>query len=339
MRKNIPFVAIGLIITALSIGFLANITPASAQSSGGTGQALEIAPPVITLTADPGQSIDTKINLRNVSGGDLVVTGEINDFVANGEDGTPKILLDDKESSPYSIKSWISPLPELSLKSRQKADLPVTISVPANASPGGYYGVIRFTGTPPELKGTGVSLSASLGSLILLRVNGKVKESVSIAEFSVNQRAGKPSSIFETASSDKDPITFTARFQNNGNIHEQPVGQITITDMFGNKIAAPNINLQANNILPSSTRKFEQPLDYSIIGNKMLFGRYTAELKVTYGSDKTVLTKIITFWVIPYTLIGIIIILLIATFIGLRYAIIRYNRYIRNQVQYPKNKK
>jgi len=325
MKKNI-FAITSLVITTLAIGLFIQPVIVSAVDANATGQALEIAPPVVSLTADPGQTITTQISLRDISGGDLVVTGEINDFIANGEDGTPKILLNDSEVSPYSIKSWISPLPELSLKPKQIENLPVTIIVPENAAPGGYYGVVRFTGTPPELKGTGVSLTASLGALILLRVNGDVKENITIEEFSVNKDGGKSGTLFETT-----PLQFIERFKNNGNIHEKPVGQITITDMFGKKVAAVNVNLQTYNILPNSIRKFDQPLDSSVIGNKILFGRYTADLKVAYGTDKQVLTQTITFWVIPYTLIGFIIILIVSGFIGLRYAVKRYNQHIRNQ--------
>lgn len=326
--KSKLYIITGFIITLLAVGVFANSTPAfAADTTTGNGQALEIAPPVVTLTADPGETITTNISLRDISSGDLIVTGEINDFVASGEDGTPKIILDTSdEKSPYSIKDWISPLPELTLKSKQIVSLPVTIIVPENAAPGGYYGVVRFTGTPPELKGTGVSLTASLGALILLRVNGEAKENLAIEEFSVNKNGSKSGNFFETT-----PLQFVERFKNSGNIHEQPVGQVKITDMFGKNVATLNVNLQSNNVLPSSVRKFDQTIDSSVIGNKILFGRYTAELKVTYGSSKQVLTQSITFWVIPYTLIGFIIIVAIGGFIGLRFMIKRYNQHIRNQ--------
>lgn len=330
MKKRNLFIITGLSLFALATGLFASTTIASAQATN--GQALEIAPPVMILTADPGQTIKTKITLRNVSNGLLVVGSQINDFVAGGEDGTPKIIMDNSESSPYSIKDWIGSLSDMTLKSKQIENLPVTITVPANAAPGGYYGVIRFTATPPELKGTGVSLSASLGALILLRVNGEAKESMTIEDFSINKN-GKAESLFETT-----PLQFVERIKNNGNVHEQPAGQITITDMFGKKVAAVNINLPPSNILPDSIRKFEQPLDSSVLGKRILFGRYTAELKVTYGANKQVITKTITFWVIPFTMIAAGIVALIATFLALRYAIKRYNRYIRSQVQKPRQK-
>lgn len=134
-------------------GVFLQTATASAQSSGNSGgQALEIGPPVMNLSADPGETIKTKISLRDISSTSLIVQGTVNDFVAGGEDGTPKILLEEGETSPYSFKKWVTPLSQLTLKPKQIKDLPITISVPSNASPGGYYGVIRFTATPPELE-------------------------------------------------------------------------------------------------------------------------------------------------------------------------------------------
>jgi len=264
------------------------------------------------------------------------VSSVVNDFTAYGEDGTPKIILDETEPNPYSLKGWVSYFPDLTLKSKEIKNLPVTITVPEDAAPGGYYGVVRFTATPPELKGTGVSLSASLGALILLRVNGDVKESLSIESFTASQ-AGKSGTLFESA-----PIQFIERLKNSGNIHEQPTGQIIINDMFNKKVAVLNVNLSLNNILPQSIRKFDQPLDSTVIGNKMLFGKYTANLSIKYGAKGEVLTKSIEFWVIPYRLIGTIIVGIIVIFTGLYLVMKRYNRYIigkANKTRTTKRKK
>src|SRR5665213_89209 len=71
-------------------------TPAPAQSKSSTannGQALEIAPPLVYLTVNPGETVKTQILIRDISSGDLIVTGQVNDFVADGETGAPKVLL------------------------------------------------------------------------------------------------------------------------------------------------------------------------------------------------------------------------------------------------------
>ncbi len=317
---------LGIVVPAALAAPAAKAAPTPPPTNANAGQALEIAPPVITLSADPGTTIKTQISLRDISSSNLVVKGQVNDFIAAGEDGTPKILLDDSNvSNPFSIKGWVAPLPELLMIPKQIKNLPVTISVPANASPGGHYGVIRFTATPPELKGTGVSLSASLGSLVLINVSGDIKEDMSVQDFIVTHN-GKAGTLFESA-----PVSFTEKLKNTGNTHEQPTGQVTVKDMFGKTIGAVNVNLPPRNVLPNSVRKFEQPLDSSVIGNKKLFGRYTAQLNVTYGVKKQTVSSSLSFWVIPYRLVGVVIAILIIGFFVLRFFIQRYNRSIINK--------
>jgi hypothetical protein len=314
---------LALIAFSLGIGSVAFAATTTSQSNPvNNGQALEIAPPLIYLTVNPGQTITTPIYIRDVSGGDLIVTSQIDDFVAGGDSGTPKILLNNDASNPYTMKNWVVPPASLLLVPRQIRTLTLTLNVPSNASPGGHYGVIRFTATPPSLKGTGVSLSASLGSLMLVTVNGKITQHLSVQSFTVNN-GGKAGGFFESG-----PVNFVEQLKNTGNVHLQPVGQVSIFDMFGKKLAAVNVNLPPGNILPSSTRQFSQPLNSEVIGNKMLFGHYSADLKVTYGTSHIVLTDSIGFWVIPVKLIAIVIIVLVGGFFVLRYILRRYNRYI-----------
>jgi hypothetical protein len=309
--------AVAVIAIVASL-FLAKVS--NAQTGQGTGQALEISPPVMTLTTDPGKTIKTRINVRNVSKTDLIVKGEANDFVADGEGGTPKVLLEPGETSPYSIKSWISAPASITLVPQEIKTMEITIAVPADASPGGHYGVIRFTGTPPDLEGQGVSLSASLGSLILLSVNGNVKENLSVEEFSVNKN-GKSGTFF-----DSTPTQIVERIKNSGNTHEQPAGSVTITNMFNKSVASFSYNPQSRYILPGSIRKFDQSLEQQLHG-KHLFGKYTATLAILYGKDYgQQLNSTVTFWVIPWKIILIVIAVLIAGFFLIRFGIKRYNR-------------
>jgi hypothetical protein len=329
MKKRLLIAASALTVLALCLNIATPAMIVSAQSAdqNGGGQALEIAPPVLNLSGNPGETINSEISLRDVSTSSLVVTGEVNDFTANGEDGSPKILLEEGETSPYSMKDWFAPLAQLTLKSREIRKLPISISIPADAAPGGYYSVVRFTATPPELEDQGVSLSASLGALVLMRVNGQAKEGITIETFET-AKDGKTNNLFEGG-----PINFVTRLKNTGTIHEQPAGTVTVTDMFGKTIGAVSVNQPVRNILPQSTRKFESPLDKSVIGNKILFGRYTATLKVTYGESNQTVTKQVSFWVIPYRAIGIAIIAMLITFFALRFMIRRYNQHIIKQAQ------
>lgn len=324
MKRLVSFVAVSLSLLACC---LLTGGPALAATTG-VGQALEIAPPIVTLTVNPGQVINTQIKLRDITKDNLLVTNEVNDFVAAGEDGTPKILLNSDPNNPFSMKNWISPLPSLDLAPQQIKTLNITINVPANASPGGHYGVIRFTGTPPHLKGQGVALSASLGALVLLTVRGQLTHNLSVKEFYVSG-SGKKGSFFEAA-----PLSFVARLQNNGNVQEMPSGNLIIKDMFGRVTAGIAINQPPRNVLPASIRKFEGQLDKTNLGNKHLFGRYSAVLTVKYGdnNDQTLIASL-AFWVIPWKLILGVVIALIVAFFGLRFLLRRYNQRIISRAQ------
>lgn len=288
-----------------------------------SGQALELAPPVVTVSAKPGEVVKAQITIRNVAPNTLIAKNQINDFVAAGEDGTPKLLLEENETSPFSMKKWIAPVPQMTLKPKQLVTQPINISIPANAAPGGYYAVIRFTGTPAGIDTSGVSLSASIGALVILRVQGEAREAMSVEEFSASKN-GQVGTLFEST-----PIRFITRVKNEGNVHEQPVGQIVIRDMFGRTQAAVNVNLEQRNVLPQSIRRFESLLDKSVIGNKFMFGRYNAKLTFKYGPEnKQVTSSNLTFWIMPWKLIVIIVAGLITLFFLLRVLLRRYNDYI-----------
>lgn len=336
LHHSITWLALITYIFAFNAPALVNAQTArpTAQSTANNGQALEIAPPVIYVNADPGETVKTQILIRDISSGDLLVNGQVNNFVSGGEDGTPKIILDKDEdaNNAYSMVDWVEPLPSLRLVPREIKTMTATINVPKDASPGGHYAVIRFTSVPPSLEGSGVSLSASIGVLVLVTVSGKITEGINIESISVS-RNSKKGSFFESG-----PLEFSERIKNTGNVHVQPKGQLSITNMFGKKLTDLNINQPPGNVLPQSIREFKQSLDSAVIGNKRLFGRYTAKLTVTYGTDKKTATSTITFWVIPYKIVALVIAILIALFFLFRFLLKRYNRRVVEQANRRRNK-
>lgn len=313
-------------LAAVTIGTISNPVAINNQN---VGEALEIAPPLVYLNANPGQTITTQIQVRDIAKGDLLVTGQADDFVAAGTNGNPKILFHDNAASdPFSLKNWIAPLPGVVLKPEQINSITVTINVPKNATPGGHYGLIRFSAVPPSLSGkNGVSLSASLGTLILLTVSGHIKQKMSLTKFYSNNSTGQPTSFFQS-----DPLGVSETFKNDGNVAEQPQGQMTIKDMFGKTLVTMSINPVNANVLPASTRIFTQTINSIIIGNRTLFGRYSATLNVSYGNHQTLSSKL-TFWVIPVVPILILLVALVVGFFLLRWLIKRYNQHILDKAK------
>jgi hypothetical protein len=312
-----------VMFAAASVAYAAaSPAPAAPPQSNSPGQGLEISPPVIELSANPGQTITTQVRLRDVTAGELIAKGEVDDFGAGGdENGQPKLLLNETGASRYSLKYWVGAVPNLVLAPQQLVSNTITIHVPANAEPGGHYGVVRFTGVPPSLQGTGVALAASVGSLILLRVNGPVTEQLNVAEFSTYQK-GVKTSFFEAG-----PVDFLVRLKNTGTVHEMAKGNITVKNWFGKSVAVLNVNANGGNVLPDSIRRFQ-----ATMSQKKLFGHYTANLSLTYAGTKT-LTATYGFWVIPWKLILLLVLgVLVAAYL-LRVGIKKYNDHIIAQAR------
>ncbi len=313
---------LALLVTLFSIG------PAAYAQTQKSGQGLEISPPTVEVSTDPGKQVTFNIRVSNVTKDPLVVTTTIDDFVAQGEDGQAKLLIDSHDPNPYSVKGW-GPAPEkITLIKDEAKTIPIVLTVPKDASPGGHYGVARFTGVPPGLEGTGVGLSASIGTLMLVNVSGNAQTSAKFVEFSANVN-GKKGTFFE-----KGPVGFIERIQNTGNVHFKPIGTVRVTDWRGKEVQVLSVNPTGGNVLPNSIRKFSQTMD----SKKHLFGKYKADANVQYAGKN--LHGVITFWVIPFKTIAIVVAALILLFIIIR-TLLRWHtaRAINRELYAKKGKK
>jgi len=95
-------------------------------------------------------------------------------------------------------------------------------------------------------------------------------------------------------------VNFEVRFENKGNVHIQPQGEIVIKNMWGKERGIIPINHQTHfgNVLPNSIRKFE----FAWKGEYQFsdIGRYSAELALAYGTDnRKFVTSKTYFWVVP----------------------------------------
>jgi hypothetical protein len=224
--------------------------------------------------------------------------------------------LDENSYAPtHSLKRYMVPLKNVTIAPNERKEIDVTITVPASAPPGGYYGAVRFA--PVSTDGSQqVNLNASAASLILMTVPGDTKEQLLLSNFDIQQDGGTGKN-FRTP----DNLSLLLRFQNKGNIQESPFGQIYVKK--GNKVVyTSNFNQDTpkDTILPDSYRRWEIPLK-----NLGKFGKYTVGATFTYGTKNQSLEVTKTIWIIPtsYILgaIGgliLIILLIVGIFFGIR---------------------
>ena len=287
MIRRKLFASIGLafgaiaIIASSSVTAFAAATPAATAPTG-TGNALRVSPVRNDLEIKPGASQTIDIYVQNLSGSEIKLKAIVNDFVAGkDETGSPNIILDENKSAPVrSFKQYVTPLQEFTVKPNEQHDVKVTISIPANADAGGYFGAVRFAPADAD-SGKTLSLSASVGSLVLVRVPGDLRETASIASLEVRKK-NKAGSFF-TSSKDLNGVV---RIQNTGNVQVQPFGKVLLKKS-GKLLTSYEINntQPRGNVLPDSIRRFDFKLDK--LGS---FGKYTLEANLGYGTKGQLIT-------------------------------------------------
>ncbi|MFA5021735.1 MAG: hypothetical protein WC508_01470, partial [Patescibacteria group bacterium] len=191
------------------------------------------------------------------------------------------------------------------------------------------------TASQPSVDDRAVAVNSKVGTLVLLKVNGDLKESGQVLEFKTQPQNNYFFGL---------PINFLVRFSNTGNIHLIPEGKIELKNWFG-QIETFYLNEGKNNVLPNSTRRFEIVWGKNFEGNfwqnfwsglnqdfrHLAFGKYTANLELNYGTEqKQTIQKQFSFWIIPWRLIAALLI-----FIGLIIIFIKINskmRRLKNKV-------
>jgi hypothetical protein len=295
----------------LSVGVFASVlNPVGAQQGSSNG--FLVSPVRSELTIEPGKSETVKLTIENATNSPTVAKPIVNDFEPNNDEtGQPKILLDeDASAAGNSFKSLVGNLQPIPLGAKEKKEVSVKISVPGNANAGGYYGTVRFVS---EQEGTdkNVALSASVGTIFLVRVPGNLTEKLDLVQFTAAKNGSN--GRFFINSGDMSVVT---RLKNTGNIHVKPYGRVEITDRGGKVVETYEFNNTEPraNVLPNSTRKFEDKLK-----NEKWFGQYTVTANFGYGSGGSLITAKTTFWVIPSWLVILFVVLLVAIIGGIFY--------------------
>jgi hypothetical protein len=300
-----------VVASVLALSFL---TPAISFAQSSDATSLTITPPFFELNVDPGDAWSSAIRVVNTNAADLPVHATVMGFGAADDLGhgsfTPLSAL---AGDADALANWITiSTSSLTVSRGGATDIPFSIVVPPNASPGGHYAAVLIgTGTPGGQPGVSqVGVSSFISALIFVRVSGNVIESGQIQSFSSDH------SYYQSPD-----VHFSVRFQNTGNVHIRPIGDIEIYNAFGKEKGVIPINGEGNlgYVLPSSSREFD--LEWQGQPSLLDIGPYTAVVSLAYGEDGTKSTsETIGFWVVPIdqmleVLFGVLAVASIFTFI------------------------
>jgi hypothetical protein len=250
-----------------------------------------VGPGKLDLTIAPGESKTVEMTVTNRTGVRRRFNISSEDAQGSKDPNTAITLLGD-DRGPYSMKDFIS-IPHMSfeLDHNQRARIPVTITIPANADPGGLYGSVLVntiaveavegdtSGTAPQS-----AIIARIGTLFFITIPGPTKKEGTLKDFMTVPKK----SFYQNS-----PISFGILYENTGSIHLAPYGELRIRNMFNEEVGY--VQLDPWFVLPQALRLREVSWN-----RDFLFGRYTATVSVNRSYDDVVDEKSYSFWVLPW---------------------------------------
>jgi len=285
---------------------------------------LSVSPTLFEMSANREQSWSSTVRVINANEFPIRVFATPVNFAPSGEGGEGTLTpVFGTEADGSTLAEWITITEEeIVIEPERTVSVPFSIAVPEDAAPGGHFAAILI-GTRPFNNGPGqaqVETSQVVTSLVFLSVAGDIQESGSIREFTSARR------VYEQASAE-----FSLRFENTGNVHLQPQGEIEIRNMWGQERGRIDINKnsQFGNVLPESIRNYAYEWDstWSVAD----IGRHSAEVTLAYGDTTRQFADSKTyFWVIPWKLL-----LLVMLILGGFFALISWGvkQYIKRMLQ------
>lgn len=305
-----------LVIVFVSLGFFSTV------------QAMTVSPTRIEITADPGDTVQGEFKLINEEDQNRILYASYENFEARGETGTPYFI-----GAEDGLATWIETIDDINIRSGEIIDIPYTISIPENATPGGYFASIFFGNQPPDdLEGSGVAIGGKIGVLVLLRVSGDIEEGGGLIDFNTKGQQR----FFTTL-----PIAFEYRFGNTGADRVMPQGDIEIKNTFRSVLTDLSANTSRGNVLPGSVRRFDvlwddglEELDsasfWQMVSRQwsnFYLGWYTANLDLVWSGDNQDSANF-NFFIIPWQLLSVLIVTALVLIILIKLGLKRYKERI-----------
>lgn len=252
-----------------------------------------VGPGRVEIEGKPGETIVREISVANRISDDRTFELTVED-VTGTDDPTKSVVLLGDQRGPYTIKDYITfPKKTFTLDLGERARIPVTITIPPDAEPGGFYGsvlvsTVKTDTSEVEDGGTRSPIIARIGTLFFVTVPGDVAKQGQTKEIStVNDKLWYESG----------PISLHILYENTGSVHLNPYGELRIKNLFGEEVGF--VELEPWFALPNSLRTREVIWD-----RELLFGRYTATAYVNRGYDDIVDEVSVSFWVMPWKAVG-----------------------------------
>lgn len=281
------------VYTAITAGLLLSAKIIFAQQAA---RSITIVPPTSEFKVDPGDRTEGTLKVVNSSNTPLTFKAQVRDFVVEDSIGSPHILPDNTLSKKYSASAWISVEPStFTIEPGKTQKLSYFMQIPADARPGGHYAAVVYEPQEPiGIQGTGTGVETHVATLFYVRVNGTIVENATVKKFAA-----------EKSFAEYGPATIKTQIINYSDSHIRPQGSVSVKNVLGQTVYTEK--LEEHNIFPEATRDFT-----TVLGKKLMFGPYTAELKATYGTNNNLTLFATTgFFILPWKIVSVVLLAII----------------------------
>lgn len=311
--------------TLAIIAVLITLVPGRAQAAGNDFN-IQVSPSPLVVTLAPGKTQSSTLTVRNFSTHPETLYPKLNGFTIDSASKNVRLL----DESPAYIKDWVTfNSPSITVPAGGSKNIDVIFNTPGNV--GFSYSVAvtlsRKQGSTP-IQSDGVRLEGAIAVFCLINIDRPdAKRQFFIDSFS----SDKPRYQFL-------PANFSLKIRNSGNIIDAPKGTLFIQRSYDSPqpIAAIQLNTSSNYILPDTARTFDASWgngfpayttdtngkrhltwDWQRLSD-LRFGRYVAKAVIVYNDGRRDIPLIssYTFWVIPWALIAVLLLIAIILVMG-----------------------
>lgn len=281
-----------------------------------------VGPGRFEMQLAPGQSKTVELVITNRMGERKLFSITTED-TAGSADGSESIVLLGDQKGPYTLKDYIKvPYTKFYLNQGERVRVPVTVTMPKDAEPGGKYGSLLVSIVSDPIKQNdetgakpGSAIISRIGTLFFITTPGALDQEGKLKQFSTVGNHW----LFNSG-----PISFSIVSENTGTVHLTPSGEVDIYNMLGSQVGA--VQLDPWFVMPKSLRVRELTWNRSF-----LMGRYTAVAKINRGYGSTTDQMSYSFWIVPWKLLA-------AVFVGF-FLFFLLLRFIFSQFEFKKKSK
>ncbi|MFC4069345.1 WxL protein peptidoglycan domain-containing protein [Actinoplanes subglobosus] len=220
------------------------VTPTPAKNPGPTPRLY------FFLDASPGQTVKESVRVTNLG-------KDPKSFVVYGADAYNTVkdggfALRTKDRAQVDLGAWVSSVVgNVTVPAGASADIPFTITVPTQATPGDHVGGVvameSEASSTAEAGGATVRIQRAVGARVYLRVAGTVVPGLSVSNLEVD------------IDSPLLPVPargdFTYTVANIGNVHLMPEATVRATGLFGHRIEVTG-SAPSSDMVPGAEGQF-----------------------------------------------------------------------------------